>query len=83
MSRITKEKREGIIRTIGWITNINSFSLYSKTKNNYFKNKKLELNFYLKKIKVAGATTSKKIKLDLKCKVCGDDSFGVNYGAGK
>ena len=55
MSRITKEKREGIIRTIGWITNINSFSLYSKTKNNYFKNKKLELNFYLKKIKVAGA----------------------------
>ena len=57
--------------------------MYSKTKNNYFKNKKLELNFYLKKIKVAGATTSKKIKLDLKCKVCGDDSFGVNYGAGK
>ena len=24
------------------------------------------------------ATTSKKIKLDLKCEVCGDDSFGVD-----
>ena len=27
-------------------------------------------------------TTSKKIKWDLKCQVCGDESFSVNYGAG-
>jgi hypothetical protein len=26
---------------------------------------------------------TKKMKTDLKCQVCGDNSFGVNYGAGK
>ncbi len=25
---------------------------------------------------------TKKMKTDLKCQVCGDNSFGINYGAG-